>query len=157
MTQNPAPPYYSNLCQEYGLTQALFFPTTPELIFNLNPEDVISQDVDAGKTITIKYQSFTRDISAVFTEFTINLYSVSRDDLNTIVNFANSDFLNNVRNTGRGSLAMFYRGQELTGLYIQPPIVSSQSAYSDRSNPGVPLEVFNEVQLKIMSPDPRWF
>lgn len=156
MSVNPPPPYYSNLCQEYGLTQALFFPTTPELVFSLNPEDIIAQDVDAGKTITIKYQSFTRDIPAVFTEFSINLYSVSRADLNQIINFANADFLNNVRNTGRGSLALYYRGQELTGLYIQPPVVSSNSAYTNRSA-AVPQEVFDEVQLKIMSPDPRWF
>lgn len=155
MPQNPAPPYYSQLCNEYGLTQALIFPTTPELLWSLNPEDIVSEDVEAGKSITIKYQSFTREIPAVFTEFTITLHSVSRNDLNTIVDFANQDFLNNVRTTGRGSLALYYRGEELTGLYIQPPIRSNSSVYKNwEPNP---TEVFNTVELKILSPDPRWF
>ena len=155
MSQNPAPPYYSNLCQQFGLQQALIFPTTPELIFNLNPDDITAQDSTADKTIQIKYQSFIRDIPAVFTEFTIDLYSVSRADLNVITNFANSDFLNNVRTTGRGSLALYYRGQELTGLYILPPINSSKSVYKNWE--AVPTEVFETVQLKLVSPDPRWF
>jgi len=156
MPVNPTPPYYSTLCQEYGLTQALFIPTTPEeMIFNLNPEDIVSDDVEAGKTISIKYQSFIRDIPAVFTEFSINLYSVSREDLQQLVQFAEDDFLNNVRLTGRGSVALYYRGEELTGLYIQPPIKSTSSVYKNWE--ATPTEVFDNVQLKIMSPDPRWF
>ena len=157
MPQNPAPPYYSDLCQQYGLTQALFFPTDPELIFALNPDDITSDDVDAGKSISIKYQSFIRDIPAVFTEFNIRLYGVSRSDLNIITNFANDDFLNNVRTTGLGSLALYYRGTELTGLYIQPPIISPVSVYKPWDPTPSETEVFDEVSFKVVSPDPRWF
>lgn len=155
MPQNPAPPYYSDLCQQYGLQQALFFPTEPELIFSLNPEDITVDNEDAGKSISIKYQSFIKDIGAVIPVFSVSLYSVSRDDLNIISTFAETDFLTNVRTTGRGSLALYYKGQELTGLYIKPPIVAPTSVFKNYEV--VPTEVFDSVQLKIHSPDPRWF
>jgi hypothetical protein len=155
MPQNPAPPYYSELCQNYGLQQALIFPTDPELIFSLNPDDIQVENEDAGKSISIKYQSFIKDVSAVLPVFSISLFSVSREDLNVISQFAEDDFLNNVRTTGRGTLALYYKGEELTGLYIKPPIVAPQSAFKNYLV--TPTEVFDSVQLKISSADPRWF
>lgn len=155
MPQNPAPPYYSELCSQYGLQQALIFPTDPELVFALNPDDISVTPVDAGKTISIKYQSFTRDIKANIKEFAITLYSVTKDDLVTITNFATEDFLNNVRLTGRGSLALYYKGEEFTGLYIDSPIVAPRSAFKNWEE--TPTEVFDTVELKIIAPDPTWF
>jgi hypothetical protein len=149
------PPYYSQICQGYGLQQALIFPVNPELIFALGPDDIQVEQADAGKSITIKYQSFTRDISASMTEFNITLYAVTQADLTIITNFARTDFLNNVRTTGRGSLALYYKGTELNSLYIQPPIKAPVSLF--RNFEPNPTEVFDTVELRIVSPDPKWF
>jgi hypothetical protein len=147
------PAYYSDTCGT-GLHQKLVIPTTPNLEFYLNPDDVNYQDEDAGVSVSIKYDRFTRDVGAVVPTFTINLVGIDATVVSRITGFAESDFLNNVLTTGRGSISFWYQGDELTNLYIQPPIDKGPSYFIDGTPP---IERFDNVTLKLINPAARWF
>lgn len=149
------PPYYDPNCEAFALQQALVIPTTPELVYVLNPDDITFDNVDADKLVTIKYSSFTRSLSGVLKEFSITLYNVSAEDYQEIANFARTDFLSKVRTTGRGSISLYLRGERYDNLYIQAPIIAPKSVWKNWQ--AVPTEVFETVQLKIIDPNPTWF
>lgn len=153
---HPVPPIYSELCNAYGLQQALIFPLEPEpMIFALNPDDINFNSVDAGKQITIKYQTFTRQLAAFIPEISIDLYGVSVGDLKTIIQFATDDFLNNVQTTGLGSLTLYYRGDELNNLYIRPPIQAPTSVFNYWEE--TPTEMFDKVSFVLIHPEAKWY
>lgn len=153
---HPEPPIYSELCNAYGLQQALIFPLTPEpLIFALNPDDINFNSVDAGKTISIKYQTFVRQLSAFIPEINIDLYGVSVGDLKLIIDFATNDFLNNVRSTGLGSITLFYRGEQLDNLYIRPPIQAPTSVFNYWET--TPTEMYDKVSFTLIHPEAKWY
>lgn len=153
---HPTPPIYSELCNAYGLQQALIFPLTPEpLIFALNPDDIRFNTVDAGKQITIKYQTFIRDISAFIPEISIDLYGVSVGDLKLITEFATNDFLNSVRSSGLGSLSLYYKGDLLNNLYIKPPIDAPTSVYKYWET--TPTEIYDKVSFTLIHPEAKWY
>lgn len=147
------PPYLSNC--GYSTQQALYLPTTPELIFPLGIEDIQINKEDAGNSISIKYARFTRQLSAVFNTFDITLLGVTADTYNQIVEFAKLDYLTNVQTTGLGSVELYLAGNKLSNCYIQGPISPSQSAFSNWEI--TPIETFDSVQLKIISPEPEWY
>lgn len=150
------PPIYSELCNAYGLQQALILPTQPEpLIFPLNPDDIKFQQVDAGKSITIKYSTFSRQISAFIPEISISLYAVTQDVLNSIIDFATEDFESKVQTTGKGSVTLYYKGEELNDCYIRSPIDAPTSVYTYWEV--TPKEVFDVVNFTIISPNSRWY
>jgi hypothetical protein len=148
--------YYSTDCG-IGLSQKLTIPTTPEpLVFYLNPEDLLYQEEDAGASISIKYERFTREISAVVPTFQITLYGLTAETVYALTTFAESDFLNNVSISGKGSISLYYQGQLLNNLYIQPPIQKSKSWFKNWESP-TPTEIFDSITLTLVSPNPRWF
>jgi hypothetical protein len=156
------PPTYSALCQQYGLQQALIIPITPNLVFPLNPDDIKFNQVDAGKSITVKYETFIRQISAFIPEINITLYSVTSADLKKLTDFAANDFLTKVRTTGKGSITLYYQGEVLNDCYIRSPIDSPTSVwqYWPRRGGGVttdPIEIFDQVNFTIISPNARWY
>jgi len=163
MSTQVYPPTYSALCQQYGLQQALIIPLSPtNLVFPLNPDDIKFNQVDAGKSISVKYETFIRQISAFIPEINITLYSVTSDDLKKLTDFASNDFLNKVRTTGKGSITLYYRGEVLTDCYIRSPIESPSSVWQRWPLPGGgvtvnPIEIFDQVNLTIISPDARWY
>jgi hypothetical protein len=156
------PPTYSTLCEQYGLQQALIIPTTPNLVFPLNPDDIKFNQVDAGKSVSVKYDTFIRSISAFIPEINITVYSVTSADLKKLTDFATLDFVSNVRTTGKGSLTLYYRGEVLPDCYIRSPIDSPTSVWQRWPLPGGgvttdPIEIFDQVSFNIISPNPRWF
>lgn len=147
--------YYTGDCG-VGLSQKLTIPTTPTALeYFLNPEDLDFSDEDAGVSISIKYDRFTRDISAVMPVFTVVLRDILATEVYQITQFAQSDFLNTVLTTGKGSISLYYQNQLLEGLYIQPPIEKSSSWFDATQIP--PVEIFDSITLKLASPTPRWF
>lgn len=139
----------------FGLSQGLAIPTTPELVFALNPEDITYEDETADSTLSIKYERFTRQLSAVFKTFQVTLYGLTAADVNSIISFANQDFLSNVLSTGRGSVEIFFAGNRLTNCYIETPIQKGPSVF--RNWEDTPTEIFDTIGLKIIHPDVNWY
>lgn len=150
-------PYYESDCAPgvFGISQKLVIPTTPELEFFLNPDDLQYQDQDAGINVSIKYDRFTRDIGAVIPSFRITLQGITASVVEQITNFAETDFLNKVLVNGKGSINLYYKNEELTDLYIQPPIEKSNSWFRNWENP--PTEIFDTITLTLISPNPKWY
>lgn len=149
-------PYYDSTCDTYSLSQAIEIPIPGDpLVFILNPQDISFEDEQANATLSIKYDRFTRDLSAVFKTFNITLYSLPASEVVAIESFANSDFLTNVLTNGRGSLTVFFAGQQLDNCYIQGPITKGQSIYKNWLEP--PEEVFDSIAFKVVSPNVNWY
>jgi hypothetical protein len=149
----PIPPELSSC--GYAIQQYLYLPTTPvELIFPLGIDDIQVVPESAGTSISIKYARFTRELNAIFNTFKITLYSVTAGTYNQIVNFATQDYLNNVQVSGYGSVELYIAGNKKSNCYIDSPITPSQSLFTNET---VPTEVFDTVELKIVSPEPEWF
>lgn len=150
------PPVYSELCNAYGLQQALILPLDPEpLVFALHPDDIKFNQVDAGKSITVKYATFNRQISAFIPEISITLHGISQETLNTLIDFAIEDFESKVQTTGKGSITVYYKGEVLTDCYIRSPIDAPTSVYTYWEQ--TPKEIFDTVDFTIISPNSRWY
>lgn len=143
--------YYNTDCG-YGLSQEL---TIGGLTFYLNPEDLVYSEESAGTSISIKYDRMTRQMDAVVPTFNITLRDLTAAEVEQITQFAITDFTNKVLTTGLGSLSLYYKGENLTNLYIQPPIQKGTSWFDSTQVP--PVEIFDSVELTLINPGARWY
>lgn len=149
-------PYFDPTCEGYALQQRLVIPTSPNpLTFVLGPDDVVYETQDAGKTIIVKYKSFTREIKAVLHHFTVTLNNINILDYEKLRAFAENDFKSKVRTTGEGSISLYHKGTLLEKLYIGTPIEAPKGWIPTWV--ASPVEILESVTLKIYSTEARWF
>lgn len=151
-----ASPYFDTDCNITALSQAIEIPISPTpLLFILNPDDIVYNDEDAGATLSIKYNRFTRDLKAVFKTFDITLYSLAAEEVKQIEAFANTEFLNTVRTTGLGSITVHFAGKPLNNCYIDSGIQKGKSYYENWKES--PTEIFESLQMKVIYPEVNWY